>query len=61
MKRRLIVMNRLPIDEEEMALRRDEDYIASLKMIGEGGASFGPYDWDEDESATEKKLPDVYQ
>lgn len=54
-------MNHFPIDEEEMARRRDEDYIASLKMIGEGGASFGPYNWDEEESETEKKLPDVYQ
>lgn len=54
-------MNRLPIDDEEMARRQDKDFIASLKMIGEGGASYGPYDWDEEESVTEKKLPDVYQ
>ena len=54
-------MNGLPIDDEEMARRQDEDFIASLKMIGEGGASYGPYEWGEEELDTEKKLPDVYQ
>lgn len=54
-------MNRLPIGEEEMALRKDEDFNASLKMIGEGGASFGPYDSDEVVVEEDMKLPDVYQ
>ncbi len=56
-------MNRLSIGEEEMALRKDEDFIASLKMIGEGGASYGPYDEAEEDVVVEKdlKLPDVYQ
>lgn len=30
-------MNHNPIDEEEMAMRKNLDVIASLNMIGEGG------------------------
>ena len=33
-------MNRLPVDPEEMARRHDEDYIASLRMVGEGAPIF---------------------
>jgi hypothetical protein len=55
-------MNRLPVDPEEMARRHDEDYIASLKMVGEGAPIF-------DSSAKEAKerffqdqeLPETYQ
>lgn len=54
-------MNRLPIDEEEMARRRDEDYIASLKMIGEGGPSYESFGLGEEEPVIENDLPDVYQ
>ena len=30
-------MERLPIESSEMELRRNKDFIAKLKMIGEGG------------------------
>jgi hypothetical protein len=30
-------MERLPIESSEMELRRNEDFNAKLKMIGEGG------------------------
>lgn len=30
----------MPVDPEEMALRRDKDFNAALKMIGEGGPIF---------------------
>ncbi len=37
-------MTRYPIDPEEMARRGDEDLIASMKMIAEGGPDFDPFD-----------------
>lgn len=33
-------MYRMWNDPEEMALRQDKDYIASLNMINEGGVAF---------------------
>lgn len=33
-------MYRMWNDPEEMALRKDKDYIASLNMINEGGVAF---------------------
>ena len=61
-------MDHLSIDAEEMARRHDEDLIASLKMIGEGGPNFDRFDKDsfeehdhEVEKVEERKLPDVYQ
>ncbi|WP_172370489.1 hypothetical protein [Sporosarcina jiandibaonis] len=55
-------MNRLPVDPEEMALRHDEDHIASLRMVSEGAPIF-------DSSAKGAKehyfqgqqLPETYQ
>lgn len=37
-------MTHYPIDPEEMARRDDEDFIASMRMIAEGGPDFDPYD-----------------
>ena len=54
-------MNRLPIDEEEMARRQDEDLIALLKMIGEGGPIFNPFEKADEEHVGEKNLPETYQ
>jgi hypothetical protein len=33
----MIYMERLPIDQSEMELRRNRDFIDKLNMIGEGG------------------------
>lgn len=57
-------MNRLPIDPEEMASRVDEDFIASLNMLGEGAPIFASYSIFEDEEevkAEKQELPETYQ
>ena len=58
-------MNRLPIDPEEMASRVDEDFIASLNMLGEGApifASYSIFEEEEEEVKAEKQeLPETYQ
>ncbi|HJF30295.1 MAG TPA: hypothetical protein K8V56_00775 [Sporosarcina psychrophila] len=38
-------MERLPIEQSEMELRRDRDFIDKLNMIGEGGPI---YEYPED-------------
>ena len=54
-------MDHSQIEPEEMERRHNKDYIASLKMIGEGGPVYGPKeDWDE-EVKLEKELPRDYQ
>lgn len=35
-------MSRYPIDSAEMAKRQDLDFIASLKMVGEGSPHYDP-------------------
>jgi hypothetical protein len=37
-------MERLPIESSEMELRRNKDFIAKLKMIGEGGPIYEQYE-----------------
>ena len=37
-------MERLPIESSEMELRSNEDFIAKLKMIGEGGPIYEQYE-----------------
>lgn len=37
-------MERLPVESSEMELRRDKDFIAKLKMIGEGGPIYEQYE-----------------
>lgn len=54
-------MSRLPIDEEEMARRQDEDFNASLKMVGEGSPIFSSFEEDDEELIVEKDLPETYQ
>ena len=55
-------MNRLPVDPEEMARRHDEDYIASLKMVGEGAPIFDALAKDAIEHVfEEQELPETYQ
>lgn len=57
-------MNRLPIDPEEMASRVDEDFIASLNMLGEGAPIFTSYSIFEEEEevkAEKQELPETYQ
>jgi len=63
MKWRLIILKRLPVDPEEMLLRQDEDFIASLKMVGEGAPSFNSFINDEDEESSneDRELPRAYQ
>jgi hypothetical protein len=58
-----MIMERFPIEPEEMALRRDKDYIAKLKMIGEGGPVFQQPDKRKTEvrGYDEKELPRDYQ
>lgn len=62
-------MEWMPVDPEEMELRRDLDYIASLRMIGEGSPV---YDYEEHEVSDmkgpsridgyhEDELPNAYQ
>ena len=55
-------MNRLPVDPEEMARRHDEDYIASLKMVGEGAPIFDSNAKEAKEHfVQEPELPEAYQ
>ena len=57
-------MNRLPIDPEEMASRVDEDFIASLNMLGEGApifASYSIFEEEEEVKAEKQELPETYQ
>ncbi|MHA6259152.1 hypothetical protein ACXYMX_04455 [Sporosarcina sp. CAU 1771] len=57
-------MERLNIESEEMQRRQDKDYIASLRMVGEGAPDYFSVedDWDEEVQAKEdKKLPRTYQ
>ncbi|MBE1553161.1 hypothetical protein [Sporosarcina limicola] len=56
-------MERLPIDPVEMERRQNKDFIAALKMIGEGGPIY-----DQPESSSqeplgydEEQLPRYYQ
>jgi len=51
-------MERLPIDPEEMARRHDEDYIASLNMVGEGAPIFDARAKEQDKV---EELPETYQ
>ena len=52
-------MSRLPIDPEEMAKRTDEDFIASLNMVGEGAPHYDTYKLTEE--VEESDLPEAYQ
>ena len=54
-------MERFPIDPEEMARRHDEDYIASLKMVGEGAPIFDARAKEADEQLQDQELPETYQ
>ena len=55
-------MNRLPVDPEEMARRHDEDYIASLRMVGEGAPVFdSPVKEVVEHVFQEQELPETYQ
>ncbi|MBO1914663.1 hypothetical protein J4G37_58800 [Microvirga sp. 3-52] len=55
-------MSLLPVDPEEMARRQDEDYIASLKMVGEGAPIFDPRAEEVKESVVrDQELPETYQ
>ena len=55
-------MNRLPVDPEEMARRQDEDYIASLRMVGEGAPIYDERAKETKENAfQEQELPETYQ
>ncbi|QUW20416.1 hypothetical protein JSQ81_11130 [Sporosarcina sp. Marseille-Q4063] len=55
-------MNRLPVDPEEMARRHDEDYIASLKMVGEGAPIFSSCAEEAKEHLfQDQQLPETYQ
>ncbi|MFJ7935220.1 hypothetical protein [Sporosarcina sp. NPDC096371] len=40
-------MERLPIDPAELELRKNQDFIASQKMIGEGGPIYEQFEEDE--------------
>ncbi|MEK5036583.1 hypothetical protein [Sporosarcina sp. FSL K6-3457] len=40
-------MERLPIDPAEVELRQNRDFIASMKMIGEGAPIYERYEEDE--------------
>ena len=55
-------MNHLPVDPEEMARRHDEDYIASLRMVGEGAPVFDlPIKRAVEHVFEEQELPETYQ
>jgi len=60
-------MERLPIESSEMELRSNKDFIAKLKMIGEGGPIYEQYEIldkkrEESDSFEEaEKLPRDYQ
>jgi hypothetical protein len=60
-------MERLPIESSEMELRRDKDFIAKLKMIGEGGPIYEQYEMlekkreESDVFEDIEKLPRDYQ
>lgn len=57
-------MNHNSIDPEEMEKRRNEDYIASLKMVGEGSPRYDPIEGKEDVEEMQDghdKLPETYQ
>jgi len=60
-------MERLPIESSEMELRSNKDFIAKLKMIGEGGPIYEQYEMldkkrEESDSFEEaEKLPRDYQ
>lgn len=60
-------MERLPIESSEMKLRTNKDFIAKLKMIGEGGPIYEQYEMLEkrreksDSFDDRKKLPRDYQ
>lgn len=56
-------MERLPIEPAEMELRKNSDFIAAQKMIGEGGPV---YDYElkpqlEKKGLSEDELPEYYQ
>ena len=56
-------MERLPIDPSEMELRKNKDFIAAQKMIGEGGPVYEYYEEPKEEPRgyTEDELPEYYQ
>ena len=60
-------MERLPIESSEMELRRNKDFIAKLKMIGEGGPIYDQYEMlekrreESDVFEDGEKLPRDYQ
>ncbi|WP_438313644.1 hypothetical protein [Sporosarcina sp. FA9] len=45
-------MDHSQVDPEEMKMRQNKDYIASLKMVGEGAPV---YDFDREEEFDKKK------
>ncbi|MFD1929703.1 hypothetical protein ACFSFY_16815 [Sporosarcina siberiensis] len=45
-------MDHSQVDPKEMEMRQNKDYIASLKMVGEGAPV---YDFDREEAFYEKK------
>ncbi|MFS0576059.1 hypothetical protein AB1K83_10505 [Sporosarcina sp. 179-K 3D1 HS] len=57
------MMERQFIDSTEMELRKDEDYIASLGMVGEGAPDHGAFKPKraEPEGFDEEDLPAAYQ
>lgn len=61
-------MEHLPIDPAEMELRKNKDFMAILKMIGEGGPVYNDVDHmraehlrKEVEGYEESELPKFYQ
>lgn len=57
------MMERHAMDPSEMELRKNEDYIASLGMIGEGAPDYEAVEPKriEPEGFNEKELPSAYQ
>lgn len=55
-------MEHSQVEPEEMEKRRNKDFIASLKMVGEGAPVYDSIeeDWEE-EVKEERKLPRAYQ
>ena len=55
-------MSLLPVDPEEMSRRHDEDYNASLRMVGEGAPIFDPRTKEVKEPVVrDQELPETYQ
>lgn len=62
-------MERLPVEQDEMEKRADQDFIAKLNMIGEGSPIFSTYPHDGDDlferdahvAKDDRVLPETYQ